>query len=296
MTWAPNLLIPGVAKCGTTTLHDILAAHPRIRGGKEKEVRFLMDADDALCPKVNVRDCGLEAWRTLYPDGGCGDCDYWLDASPQYQFQQTALDTVSALESPPRVILITRAPADRLYSLYQYARYHQRVVPHVQDFAQFIDELKQPAGTPIETDKMLRTAWDCTKYDRMLDEWQRIVPPQNIFPLSIEALGAQRERVLVRLAEWLEIDAMGLLDAEVEQSNPTVVTRSPTIRKAGARLAKALPDTGPIRTLKTFVRELNSGQVDRSEKASNATLLTEIDDFFEPHRVRFDQAIRAILR
>lgn len=44
MTWTPNLIVPGVAKCGTTTIHDLLVAHPRVTGGMEKEVRFLIDA------------------------------------------------------------------------------------------------------------------------------------------------------------------------------------------------------------------------------------------------------------
>ena len=123
MTWTPNLIIAGVAKCGTTTLHDLLDAHPRVTGGKEKEVRFLMDADEELCPKVNVRDSGVGAWASQFEDAGGGDFDIWMDASPQYQYQQVAKDTIAELETKPKVAFIVRDPVRRLFSLYQYARY-----------------------------------------------------------------------------------------------------------------------------------------------------------------------------
>ena len=33
----PNFFIPGVAKCGTTTLHDLFEKHPQISMSKIKE-------------------------------------------------------------------------------------------------------------------------------------------------------------------------------------------------------------------------------------------------------------------
>lgn len=288
MVWTPNLLVPGVAKCGTTTLHDMLVAHPRITGGNEKEVRFLMDADDVLCPPINIRDSGLEAWKTQYADKGSGDFDYWLDASPQYQFQTIALETVAALESKPKVIFITRRPSRRLFSLYQYARYHQRSIPHITSFAQFIGEVKAPAGTPIERQKMMRSAWSDSQYDRMLEQWSAVVPKENLFLTSVEELNSQRETVLRALARWLGVDADGFLNAESALSNPTVRTRSRFIMKKGAKLAKVLPETRSIRALKSFVRDLNTGRVDRSELIENEALLAEIDDEFAPSMERYE--------
>ena len=95
--WTPNLIIPGVAKCGTTTIYDILVSHPDITGGIEKEVRFLMDADENLATPMNVRDRGLAAWATQYADRGKGPYRFWIDASPQYQYQQVARDTIAEI-------------------------------------------------------------------------------------------------------------------------------------------------------------------------------------------------------
>lgn len=295
MPWTPNLIIPGVAKCGTTTLYDILVAHPRVTGGIEKEIRFLMDADDELCPAVNIRDSGLGAWSSQYADQGRGDFDIWVDASPQYQYQQVAIDTLTRLRQQPKVLIIVRNPARRLFSLYQYARYHQRCLPHVASFAQFIDEIREPVSDQLRDQKMMVTAWRDSQYDHMLKAWSDAIAPERLFVTSIEELGAARESVLRSLAEWLGIDADGLIDAQVERSNPTVITKSKLVRKLGARLAKALPETRTIRRLKTAVREANSAPVDRSEIDANSNLIAQLDADFAPHMSRFEE-LRGDLR
>lgn len=294
MVWTPNLIIAGVAKCGTTTLHDLLAAHPRVTGGIEKEVRFLMDADDELCPKVNVRDSGLGAWAGQYDHRGKGDFDIWMDASPQYQYQHTALEVIGGLEPQPRVLFIVRDPARRLFSLYQYSRYHQRDMPHVHSFAQYIEEVREPVAPLLAVQKMMRSAWRDTQYDLMLEEWSRVVPRERLFVTSVEELSQDRDDLLSRLAQWLEIAPEPLLKAEIDRSNPTVVTRSKFLREVGGRVAAALPENPLIRRIKTAVREMNSAPVDKNELADNAELMAQLTAEFAPNMARFED-LRATL-
>jgi hypothetical protein len=286
--------MPGVAKCGTTTLYDMLVNHPRVTGGIEKEVRFLMDADDELATAQNVRDLGLQGWAAQFPDGGKGDYDVWLDASPQYQYQQVALETVAALDPQPRVLFIVRKPSARLFSLYQYARYHHKRLPHVTSFAQFIDEIRPPVDARLNDQKMMVNAWKDSQYDRMLERWSAVVAPGRLFVTSVEELGADRDGVLRQIAQWLGIDPDPLLMSEVDRSNPTVKTRSRLVRMIGGRAAKLLPETPLVRRLKTFVRELNSAPLDRDEMGRNADLLAQLDTEFAPSVARFT-AMRAEL-
>lgn len=285
--WTPNLIMPGVAKCGTTTLYDLLLAHPRVTGGREKEVRFLMDADDELATAINVRDCGLAAWASQYADHGHGDFDIWLDASPQYQYQKVALATIAALDPQPRVLFIVRKPSARLFSLYQYARYHQRRLPHVTSFSQFLDEIRPPVDSRLRDQKMMVTAWQDSCYDQMLAQWAEVVAPGKLFVTSVEELGSDRDGVLSRLARWLEIDPAGLQGASAVRSNPTVVTKSRLVRRLGARAAHMLPDNALIRRLKTVIRGLNTAAIDREEIQRNRPLLAELDEEFRPHMERF---------
>jgi hypothetical protein len=39
----PNLLVIGAAKCGTTSLHEHLNAHPEIAMSRENELDFFVD-------------------------------------------------------------------------------------------------------------------------------------------------------------------------------------------------------------------------------------------------------------
>lgn len=295
MSWTPNLIIAGVAKCGTTTLHDLLVVHPRVTGGIEKEVRFLMDEDDELCPTVNVRSSGLEAWASQYADRGLGDYDVWVDASPQYQYQSTSKSVIGGLSASPKVLFIVRDPARRLFSLYQYARYHQRVMPHISSFAQFIEEIREPVSGPLAKQKMMVSAWRDTLYDEMLADWSAFVPAERLHVLSLEDLSSRRRETLTGLARWLDIDPAPLVDAEVERANPTVVTKSRFLRSVGARAAKVLPDNAAVRALKTRVREMNSARIDPGEFESNAELLANLEREFAPHMRRFDE-IRQELR
>ncbi|MFY7836455.1 MAG: sulfotransferase [Novosphingobium sp.] len=292
--WTPNLIMPGVAKCGTTTLYDLLVSHPRVTGGIEKEVRFLMDAEDELATAQNVRDLGVAGWADQFADKGKGDFDIWLDASPQYQYQQIALSTIAALAPQPKVLFVVRKPSARLFSLYQYARYHHKRLPHVTSFAQFIDEIRPPVDNRLNDQKMMVNAWADSHYDQMLARWSAVVPPERLYVTSVEELGADRDGVLTDIAHWLGIDPVPLLTSEVDRSNPTVKTRSRLIRMVGGRAAKLLPETPLVRRMKTFVREMNSAPLDRDEVKQNADLLAQLDAEFAPSMANF-AALRAKL-
>ena len=55
----PNLFIIGVPKAGTTTLARWLCDHPDVRGGVEKELRFLMDAGSTQARPDAYHETGL---------------------------------------------------------------------------------------------------------------------------------------------------------------------------------------------------------------------------------------------
>jgi hypothetical protein len=236
----------------------------------------------------------LSAWADLFADRGQGDFDVWMDASATYQYQTTAQEVIATLDPQPKVMFIVREPAQRLFSLYQYSRYHQRVIPHIRTFAQFIEEVRDPARTKLSTQNVMMHAWRSSKYDLMLEDWSKIVPRERLFVTSVEELAQDRVKVLTGIAAWLGIDPSGLLAASVDRSNPTVVTRSRLVRQVGKRLAKVLPETRVIRQVKTAVRELNSAPVDRDERHDNAALLASLEAEFAPHMSRFQKLRREV--
>jgi hypothetical protein len=286
--WTPNLIVPGVAKCGTTTLYDLLVAHPRITGGLEKEVRFLIDAGDDLETPDNVRDRGLAGWAGRFADRGRGDFDLWVDASPQYQYQRIALETVAALPVKPKVLFVVRDPARRLFSMYQYARHHQRTIPFLPSFPAFIEAIRPPVDRRIAAQRMLANAWADSHYAESIAPWRAPLPPGHLKVVRIEHFAANREGFLRDLAAWLGIDPAPLVATRTVQSNETVHTRSRLVRQAGKRLAAVLPENRLIRRAKDAIKALNSGAVDRDELERNAGLLAELTAEFAPSMERLE--------
>ena len=286
---APNLIMPGVGKCGTTTLHDILVQHPDIAGGFEKELRFLVDNDDDIEHSENIHNYGLSGWIARFPDGGRGPYRYWLDASPQYQAQAIAPKTSAGLNNNPRLIFIVRRPSRRLFSMYQFFRYHMGVLPHITSFARFVDEIRSPASSPIASRNLLVNVLADCRYDEMLELWSAVVPPGNVWVTSIEALVADRVGVLTDVAGWLGIDAGPLLAIAEIQSNPTIRVRNHVLHNIAGRLAGRLPNNGLIRKAKTFARNLLVEAVPPDEIFENAGILSELDREFAPSVARFNK-------
>lgn len=281
--WCPNLIMPGVAKCGTTTLHDILVQHPEITGGVEKELRFLMDEEDPLKGACNLHRNGAAAYRSLYRDEGRGAFSFWLDASPEYQYQRAPLDFIRQLDVKPRILFIFREPSERLYSLYQYARYHQRAVRDVASMEEFIAQIKPPAGPKIEGRRMLVNAWEDTYYDRCVERWLDVVPESHLKAISLEQLNQDRDAMLTGIADWLGLDPapFGRQGARTT-SNETVVTHSLLFNRVGKQVARLLPDSAWAGQLKRSVKSLNSSKIDRTEKQRNSGLLKELQQEFRP--------------
>lgn len=288
VTWTPNLIMPGVAKSGTTTLHDLLVAHPRIAGGREKEVRFLIDREDPLCPRQNINNLGLEGWAECFVDQGKGDFDIWLDASPQYQYQDIALRTIAKLDPQPKIIFIVRAPSRRLFSLYQYARYHQRAIPDISSFADFLDQIRHPEESGIRP-RMLANAWNDTKYDMMIDRWSKVIDKENLCVVSLDELVTNRQALLGGLCNWLGVSTSGIAKTVVTRSNPTVITRSRALRRVGSRLARRLPENILTRATKDALRNWNSAPLDYSELEANRAILALIEEQFAPNMRRLHQ-------
>jgi hypothetical protein len=292
--WTPNLIVPGVAKCGTTTLYDLLVAHPRVTGGLEKEVRFLIDAGDDLETPANVRDKGLAGWADQFADRGRGDFDVWVDASPQYQYQRIALETIAALPVKPKVLFVVRDPARRLFSMYQYARYHQRTIPFLSSFPAFIEAIRPPVDRRIAPQRMLANAWADSHYAESTAPWREALPAGHLKIARIEHFAQDREGFLHDLANWLGIDPAPLVATRTLQSNETVHTRSRLVRKAGQRLAAILPENRLVRRAKDAIKALNEGAVDRDELARNADLMEELAAEFAPSMERLE-ALRVAL-
>lgn len=121
-----HLFIIGAPKAGTTTLAELLARHPWIHQGAQKEPRFFTDFADRTWSGPGCTDfiesmtADLTSYLALYAKAPRGS--WRLDASTDYLSNATARDRLIERASTSRVKLICmlRDPVERVISEYRH--------------------------------------------------------------------------------------------------------------------------------------------------------------------------------
>ncbi|OUR90331.1 hypothetical protein A9Q87_13645 [Flavobacteriales bacterium 34_180_T64] len=112
----PNLFIPGAAKSGTSTLHDLLNLHPEICMSSLKEPYFLINTDF---------DQNISVYNDKYTElfSQKSNATYRGDSSTAYMLFPNFIERVKThLKDEPKFIFVLRNPIDRIYSHYWYLK------------------------------------------------------------------------------------------------------------------------------------------------------------------------------
>jgi hypothetical protein len=126
----PNLIIPGVAKAGTTSLHDYLGQHPDICAARIKEVNFFTDGGNPAGRE------GLDRYERFFSH--CAGQRYRVESSPAYFYGGEGV--IAALQETlagPRIIISLREPAIRLWSAFTFLQSMGRLPPE-RSFAEYV--------------------------------------------------------------------------------------------------------------------------------------------------------------
>jgi hypothetical protein len=107
----PNLVVVGAPRCGTTTLWAWLDEHPKVAMSRPKELRFF----------DNNWSNGL-GWY----DAHFSDAPIRGEASPQYMYDEVAMDRMARTIPDARLIAVLRNPIDRAYSAFWMERTNLR--------------------------------------------------------------------------------------------------------------------------------------------------------------------------
>ena len=108
----PNLIVIGAQKCGTSSLHNYLAAHPQIAMSRVKEINFFNE---------ETRWAYGTEWYARHFEPG----EVRGESSPAYAFLPESEGTAERMhEVVPnaRLIYIVRDPVERIRSNYLHMR------------------------------------------------------------------------------------------------------------------------------------------------------------------------------
>ncbi len=204
----PDFVIAGAPKCGTSTLYDLLAAHPRIRRGSRKEpTNFLHYPGSRFRAAMHYP---LAIQRALSGGFLAGD------GSVEYFTHPDGPRNVREVIPQARLVFLLREPVERAWSDYQMFR---RCGIERGDFDDVVERaigwLSDADAAPL-VDSASRNAFNplryvqCGMYARMLDRWFAAFPREQCLVVFSEEFFADPGSVVRRVIEHLGLSAMAI--------------------------------------------------------------------------------------
>jgi Sulfotransferase domain len=204
----PNLIVIGAERCGTTSLHRYLGAHPEIFMTKSKELDFF------------VTELSWRKGRTWYEKQFGTGSRVRGESSPSYTAYPVytgVAERMAALVPDAKLIYLVRDPVERTLSGY----HHQR--------AQRME--RRPLADALSDVDESRHIWR-SRYAAQLELFLEHFPLEKILVVDSHELRTRRRETLARIFRFLGIDERFWADAFALERN-TRRTRQRTLLGAG---------------------------------------------------------------
>ena len=231
----PNFFVLGAAKCGTTTLHQVLMVHPNIFMTKQKEPHFF-NTD-------TYYNRGLDRYLRDHFRGAAG-FKARGEATPAYlAWERKVRDRIRRdLGKDLRFVVILRDPVKRAWSHYLHQCRHG-VETETFERALELEPSRLSVGRPEWATAYFRNGL----YARQLRVWFEAFPREHFLVLLTEDLAERPSAVAHEAFAFLDVDP----DVEFSPPSRANVSWTPRYR----RLAAALNPRrgGMIGTLKRLV-------------------------------------------
>jgi hypothetical protein len=202
---APNFLVAGAAKSGTTSLTYYLEQHPDVYMARPKECHFLLTdgrapgfsgPGDEVANNSYVTD--LDAYGAMF--SGVGDETAVGEASVFYLYRPESFRRALELDPAMRVVVILRDPVERAFSAYTH------LVRWDRETLSFGDALD---AEPSRVQRNWEYCWHYVAVSRYLPQLQRlfeIVPRSQVKILLQEELSGDPSRTMSGVFSFLGVD------------------------------------------------------------------------------------------
>ena len=181
---SPNLIIPGAAKSGTSSLHEYLNFHPDIFMSENKEPHFFNDDNKYF------NDQEFEAYIESFRDGV--NCKIRGESSTGYfVFKNTFLRIKEKLGENVKFILLLRNPVDRAYSHYWWLKGVGNESKSFLDAINF-DKNQEPDYRLALNGGNFKFYFQFGLYAKWLKEYLNCFKSENILIITSEELRADK--------------------------------------------------------------------------------------------------------
>jgi hypothetical protein len=246
---APDFFIVGHAKSGTSAMHRMLRANPRLHMPRKEPSFFVPELLSSSRYAGGIADY-LELFDAATPEQLIGESTTW------YLWSQTAATRIAEVQPGARIIAILREPASFLRSLHlQFLRSDVETEP---DFGKAL-ALEQPRseGRQMPRDStrpQLLMYSQHVRYVEQLRRYYTVFPPEQILVLIYEDFRADNEGTIRQVLRFLGIE--GDTPVESIEVNTAAGVRSPRLNELVRSLyLGSVPST---RALKRTIKALSS--------------------------------------
>jgi len=189
---APNFLIVGAARSGSTALAQWLSKHPQVFVPKMKEPHHF----SSIPPPIGIPES--DRYHALFE--GAGVFKARGEASTSYlPFHATAIPRIKSALGDPKIIILLRDPVERFIS---HVRYYQMCGFEERDLRTVIDKAGSISSDPWQASFDVYS--QCSLYSSALSAYQSNFSDVMVIPF--ESL-SHPDDVGKALSEFLELDA-----------------------------------------------------------------------------------------
>lgn len=234
----PDFLIPGEARCGSTTLYSLLSQHPDVFFPSEKELHFF--SSYRVEPDAERERVRREEYQRLFADAApsqlCGE------ATPNYLFDAGACARIRAAIPRVRLLVILRDPVARAWSHY----WHQvRRGRETQGFEQALEAepARIDAGDPLARSRFSYLSRG--RYVESLLRYEQAFTREPICVVFLEELQREPVATLARVCAHLGLSSEPLARVTLPHANQGSFPRWPRLAAIGQQLQRLASAAGP---------------------------------------------------
>lgn len=182
-------------KSGTSTLHDLLAAHPQISMSEPKEPCYFVEPDALKTHWPEMWRMGI--WKSEQTYSGLFTkkigAKYFGESSTDYSKAPKLagiVDKIYAYSPGARIVYIMRDPIDRTLSHYWHMAEHR-------------NEVRAPMDAILQDSHYT----EVSHYAFQLQPYIKRFGLGNVYALTFEALKKRPQETIRSLYAWLEVDS-----------------------------------------------------------------------------------------
>lgn len=272
----PNVVIAGAPKCATTSVFSWLAQHPEVCVSDEKETLYFMDLDYPLCnKKSNYHLHGLEGYLKYF-NHYSGE-KVVLEATPDYLYQETALNNIPNLITKPKNIFILRKPSDRVYSLFRFAQHNLSIIDKKMTFPDYIKRIQDNPEKYFPNRLILQSGILHGEYVTYLRKWRE----KTEFTVYLfEDLVRDQVVFMENLSRDIDISSSFWSSFDFKTKNETYAINSSKLHRTVKELTAYIPN-GSFPYLRSIYKKLNKKEASKKSD-EDIKMIKELDEYYSP--------------